>query len=166
MVRIVDSLIILDGEEITVAIIGPGTVVGTETLMQGVKSIVTITTSADSLLWILPRDVYLQYCEMDPQQKESAKAYDQMMYRWVNTSQLPIAANQAAVIELLEHLYNADVYDADMIVWNPVKRGKEFRVLLSGRAVVGGEKRKSVEVNEEVNEFDLDVGGRMIYLFV
>ena len=67
MVRIVDSLIILDGEEITVAILGPGTVVGTETLMQGVKSIVTITTSADrsstkiTSLFFITASLYLEH---------------------------------------------------------------------------------------------------------
>lgn len=144
-----------------VAILGPGTVIGTEMLKEGVVSNYTIKTTADCLLWILTREDYLKYLKLDPQQVQSAKEYDQMMYYWVNTNQLPIAPSQDSVIDILRLLFESSVYEADSIVWEPAKQGKTYRILLSGKAVVGGEKRKELVPLVELNEFDLDIGGRI-----
>ena len=144
------------------AIMGPGTVIGTEMLMNGVLSNYTIKTSADSLLWILTREDYLNYLELDPEQTQSAKEYDQMMYYWVNTNQLPIQPTQDAIIDIVSLLFDSAVYEPDSIVWNPAKRDKHYRILLSGKAVVGGEKRQEVSPSVELNEFELDIGGRHV----
>ena len=143
-----------------ISILGPGTYIGTEMLANNVVSNYTIKTSADSLLWILTRDCSNEYVKLDSQQKQSAKEYDQMMYYWVNTNQLPITPVQETVIELLAQLYDADVYDMDMMIWNPKKKEKNYRILLAGKAVVGREKKKSIEEQEvSLNEFDFDIGG-------
>ena len=64
------------------------------------------------------------------------------MFRWVNTHTLPLAAASSHLLTILELLFSADEYDEDKIVWNPTRPGEGFRVLLQGRASVGGESRK------------------------
>lgn len=142
-----------------VAILGPGTVIGTEMLQEGVVSNYTIKTGADCLLWILTRDDYLEYVRIDPEQVQSGKAYNQMMYYWVNTSQLPIAPSQDAVIDIVGQLFGASSYDRDKLLWNPNKPIKEYRILLSGKAIVGGEVSNPATESVELNEFDMDIGG-------
>ena len=146
--------------------LGPGAVIGTEMLAEGVVSNYTIKTASDSLLWILPRESYQQYLtvgvecgsegQLDPVQVESAKQYDQTMYHWVNQSQLPMKEMRSGLLSLIAEMFDGVVYDEDQVVWDPEKRGKLFRVLVSGKAVVGGEKRKT-EVTD--NAFDVDVLG-------
>ena len=146
--------------------LGPGAVIGTEMLAEGVVSNYTIKTASDSLLWILPRESYQQYLtvgvecgserQLDPVQVESAKQYDQTMYHWVNQSQLPMKEMRSGLLSLIAEMFDGVVYDEDQVVWDPDKRGKLFRVLVSGKAVVGGEKRKT-EVTD--NAFDVDVLG-------
>lgn len=46
-----------------IAKLGPDTVVGTETLMEGVSSGVTIVTSEDSLVTVLTREAFQEYLE-------------------------------------------------------------------------------------------------------
>lgn len=53
-----------DGNDVVIARLGPDTVVGTETLMEGVSSGVTITTSEDSLLSVLTREAFQEYLEV------------------------------------------------------------------------------------------------------
>ena len=90
------------------------------------------------------------------------------MFRWVNTHTLPLAAASSHLLTILELLFSADEYDEDKIVWNPTRPGEGFRVLLQGRASVGGESRKEKEKEkgreegEEENEFDVDVTGMLI----
>ena len=146
--------------------LGPGAVIGTEMLAEGVVSNYTIKTASDSLLWILPRESYQQYLtvggeggsegQLDPVQVESAKQYDQTMYHWVNQSQLPMKEMRGGLLSLIAEMFDGVVYDEDQVVWDPDKRGKFVRVLVSGKAVVGGEKRKT-EVTD--NAFDVDVLG-------
>ena len=88
---------------------------------------------------------------MDPVQVESAKQYDQTMYHWVNQSQLPMKELRSGLLSLIAEMFDGVVYDEDQVVWNPEKRGKLFRVLVSGTAGVGGAKRKT-EVTD--NAFD------------
>ena len=94
--------------------------------------------------------------QLDPVQVESAKQYDQTMYHWVNQSQLPMKEMRGGLLSLIAEMFDGVVYDEDQVVWDPDKRGKLFRVLVSGKAVVGGEKRKT-EVTD--NAFDVDVLG-------
>lgn len=128
-------------------------------LQEGVVSNYTIKTGADCLLWILTRDDYLEYVRMDPEQVQSGKAYNQMMYYWVNTNQLPITPSQDAVIDIIGKLFGTKVYDREMLLWDPMTPAKGYRVLLSGKAIVGGEVPKPISKSAELNEFDLDVGG-------
>ena len=52
---------VLDENDRIVGVLGPGSVIGTEMLAEGVASLYTIKTGADSLLWVLPREAYQQY---------------------------------------------------------------------------------------------------------
>ena len=89
------------------------------------------------------------------------------MFHWVNTHSLPLSTISPHILNILELLFNADEYDEDKIIWNPSRPGEGFRVLLEGKASVGGESRKEREKQmmakegEEVNEFDVDVTGKM-----
>ena len=47
-----------------VAVLGPGSVVGTEQLIQGGVSEYNVRTGADSLLWGLSRDDYYSYLKV------------------------------------------------------------------------------------------------------
>lgn len=51
----------IDGNDRIVGILGPGSVIGTEMLAEGVTSLYTIKTGADSMLWVLQREAYQQY---------------------------------------------------------------------------------------------------------
>lgn len=53
-----------EGNDIIIAKLGPDTVVGTETLMEGVSSGVTIMTSKDSLLSVVTREAFQDYLEV------------------------------------------------------------------------------------------------------
>ena len=52
-----------EGNDVGIAKLGPDTVVGTETLMEGVSSGVTIVTSEDSLVTVLTREAFQEYLE-------------------------------------------------------------------------------------------------------
>ena len=87
------------------------------------------------------------------------------MFHWVNTNSLPLSTASPHLLTILELLFSADEYDEDKIVWNPTRPGDGFRVLLQGKASVGGESRKErererIREGEEENEFDVDITGR------
>ena len=92
------------------------------------------------------------------------------MFHWVNTHTLPLSTASSHLITILELLFSADEYDEDKVVWNPARPGEGFRVLLQGKASVGGESRRDRErmngrdsgEGEEENEFDVDVTGMLI----
>ena len=94
------------------------------------------------------------------------------MFHWVNTHTLPLSTASSHLLTILELLFSADEYDEDKVVWNPARPGEGFRVLLQGKASVGGESRRERErervrdggrgEDEEVNEFDVDVTGMFI----
>ncbi|KNB43711.1 endonuclease exonuclease phosphatase [Blastocystis sp. subtype 4] len=143
-----------DGEDVIVARLGPDTVCGTETLLQGGKSLFTITTEYDSLLTILNAEAYEEYLRLDPSQSEGPRQYDQMMYRWVNTHQLPLRKKSPQVLSLLSLLFGASEYDPEKVIWNPEREYGGFRVLLEGQGT-----RNFQEIAEDLseeNEFDMD----------
>lgn len=86
-------------------------------------------------------------------QVESAKQYDQRMYHWVNQSQLPLKENKPGLLKLVASMFNADMMEAGEVIWNPEQRTKLFRVLVSGKAAIGEEAKKTAPDNE----FDVDV---------
>lgn len=137
--------------------------IGTEMLAEGVASLYTIKTGADSLLWVLQREAYQQYLtvrvvvwdkgQIDPVQVESAKQYDQRMYHWVNQSQLPLRESKPGLLKLVADMFDAETVEANEVVWDPAQRTKLFRVLVLGKAAVGAEAKKAASDNE----FDVDV---------
>ena len=52
-----------EGNDVVIAKLGPDSGVGTETLMEGVSSGVTIVTSEDSLVTVLTREAFQEYLE-------------------------------------------------------------------------------------------------------
>mgnify|MGYP003104430380 CR=1 FL=1 len=95
---------------------------------------------------------------MDPSQSEGPRQYDQMMYRWVNTHQLPLRKKSPQVLSLLSLLFGASEYDPEKVIWNPEREYGGFRVLLEGQGT-----RNFQEIAEDLseeNEFDMDTPSR------
>lgn len=86
-------------------------------------------------------------------QVESAKQYDQRMYRWVNQSQLPLQESKPGLLKLVASMFSAEMVEANNVIWNPEQHTKLFHVLVSGKAAVGEEAKKT----PSENEFDVDV---------
>lgn len=47
-----------------IAVLGPGAVLGTELLLKKYRSLYTVTTTANTLVWALTRDTYEEYLEV------------------------------------------------------------------------------------------------------
>ena len=128
----------------------------------------TVTTSTASLLWSLSREAYkvyltvislfLVHAQLDTEQEEARKAYDQKMFHWVNTNQLPLSGMKLQVLKLISEVFGGRLYAAGETIWTPDMKAKKLsRVIVTGKGIVGAEAAPIVKDTD--NEFDVDLSG-------
>lgn len=83
--------------------------------------------------------------------------YDQMMYRWVNTHQLPLCKKSPQILSLLSYLFGASEFEPKKVIWNPERSYDGFRVLIEGQGIRGTQ--EIVVDGSKDNEFDMDTPG-------
>ena len=99
---------------------------------------------------------------MDEEQVEALRDYDQRMFHWVNTNQLPLNGMKLQILKLISDVFGGQLITAGQTVWMPsMKEKKLSRVLITGKAVVGAD--LSSQLTQTDNEFDVDLSGRIAF---
>ena len=97
---------------------------------------------------------------MDPEQAEALRAYDQRMFHWVNTNQLPLQGMKMQTLKLISDIFGGRTIATGEAVWTPdMKARKLTRVLITGKAIAGAKKADAKPVDSS-NEFDVDLASR------
>lgn len=78
--------------------------------------------------------------------------FDQRMYRWVNEAKLPLEKCLPSAPEILAILFDAEWKEANHVVWDPKEPCDGFRILLTGKAIIGTES----PTRANSSEFDLN----------
>lgn len=90
---------------------------------------------------------------MEPLQREEAGRFDQRMYRWIREAKLPLEKCLAPAPEILAILFDAEWREENEVIWDPKNPCDGFRILLTGKAIVGTES----PANSESPAIDLDM---------
>ena len=97
---------------------------------------------------------------MDPEQAEALRAYDQRMFHWVNTNQLPLQGMKMQTLKLISDIFGGRTVTTGEVVWTPdMKARKLTRVLVTGKAIAGAKQVDAKPVDSN-NEFDVDLSSR------
>ena len=87
------------------------------------------------------------------------RGYDQKMFHWVNTNQLPLNGMKLQILKLISDVFGGQLFTTGQTIWTPsMKEKKLSRVLITGKAVVGAD--MSAQLTQTDNEFDIDLSGR------
>ena len=99
---------------------------------------------------------------MDEEQVDALRDYDQRMFHWVNTNQLPLNGMKLQILKLISDVFGGQLITAGQTVWMPsMKEKKLSRVLITGKAVVGAD--LSSQFTQTDNEFDVDLSGMIAF---
>ena len=81
--------------------------------------------------------------------------YDQRMFHWVNSNELPLNGKKPQFLKLISEVFNGQLVQSGKSIWEPsMKARKLTRIILNGKAMMG----KEEEIKKiSDNEFDVDV---------
>lgn len=88
--------------------------------------------------------------------------YDQRMYHWVNSHELPLNGMKQQLLKLICDIFGGIYIQTGKSIWDPsMKARKLTRVIINGKASLGKEEVASAP-KEGGNEFDVDIPGILI----
>lgn len=91
--------------------------------------------------------------------------YDQRMFHWVNSHELPLNGMKQQLLKLISEIFNGQYIQAGKAIWDPsMKARKLTRIILNGKATMGKEEVAPVKQSTD-NEFDVDVSGISFSIF-
>ena len=87
--------------------------------------------------------------------------YDQRMFHWVNSNELPLNGMKQQLLKLISELFNGQYIQSGKAIWEPSMKAKKLsRIIINGKAMVGKEEEVK-KVSD--NEFDIDVAGMSFF---
>ena len=90
--------------------------------------------------------------------------YDQRMFHWVNSNELPLNGMKQQLLKLISELFNGQYIQSGKSIWDPSMKAKKLsRIIINGKAMVGKEEEVK-KVSD--NEFDIDVAGMVFVMIV